>query len=218
MKVNQTIVGKLSAKKSSKGATILYVILASLHFLLTLFGCLTFLSYANKTGKYWTVFLAPSVAISYYYIVRELIYKMFHMSGYHAQEHLKSFGSGGRKISFPVFEKHTDNYRIYYQKRSKRHQFLYFISFLIYRNILLFVVMINALLFFYLFSEKLVNFNKIGIFFSLVIVVIQCFILEMFFERYKKWFIEQNRVKIILIERGFPIFMQDDSEIERDKK
>lgn len=211
MKINQTITKKISAKKTSKGATILYVLLVSLHFSWSFLWFLKVLFYANESGRYWIVFLAPSVVMSYYYLVRELIYKFFHLCGYHAREQLKKFGVGAKSFHLPIFEKSTEDYMATYQQRSKKHQFLYFLSFLFYRNLLLFLLELNCLVFFYLNRSKMIQFGKMEIIACYILLGLQYLILSTVFDKYKNWFLRKNRVKIILIERGFPIFMQDNT-------
>lgn len=203
LRVNQTIKKKIAAKKS-KGATFLYVIAASMHFLSTLSLSYAIIYYALEVEL---MFLTPTLMLCYYYIVRELIYKMFHLAGYHAQGQLKSFGAGSKKINYSVFEKNTDAYTDYYQQRSKKHQFLYFMSFLVYRNLILFLFELNVAVFYYLIKENMIGSGKWELIIAFILFVIQCMVLEGIFGKYKNWFMRKHGLKIILIEHEFPIFM-----------
>lgn len=207
MRINQIITKKISAKKHRKGATFLYVVAASLHFLFTLYLSFSILSYAVQVESLGLMFLTPVLMICYYYIVRELIYKIFHLIGYHARGQLKIFGAGSKKINYPAFEKNTDAYEEYYRQRSKKHQFLYFLSFLLYRNLFLFLFELNCLVMFYLIKEKMIAFDKWELFIVAFLLIIQWMVLEGIFGKYKNWFMRKHGLKIILIEHGFPIFM-----------
>ena len=70
--------------------------------------------------------LLSNLIISFYILIRELLYKLIHCLGYRAQPHLKALRMRrGADISFPVFEKYGQDYKLHYKKRSKKLQIEY---------------------------------------------------------------------------------------------
>ena len=64
-----------------------------------------------------------AVAASSYIMIRELLYKLIHYLGYRAQPDLKVIRMRrGLDISFPVFDKYSQDYRLLYTRRSKKLQ------------------------------------------------------------------------------------------------
>ena len=70
------------------------------------------------------------LGVTFYRMGHGIIFKLFHFCGYHA----RPFGEEdyrGRTSYIVFFEKTTDAYKILYDKRSLRHQFLYFLATLV---------------------------------------------------------------------------------------
>ena len=67
------------------------------------------------------------LVVTFYRMWNGILFKLFHFCGYHA----RPFGEEdyrGRTSYIVFFEKTTDAYKILYDKRSLRHQFLYFLA------------------------------------------------------------------------------------------
>ena len=63
--------------------------------------------------------LLSNLIISFYILIRELLYKLIHCLGYRAQPDLKVLHMRrGFDIHFPVFEKCGQDYKLLYKKRS----------------------------------------------------------------------------------------------------
>ena len=70
--------------------------------------------------------LLSNLIISFYILIRELLYKLIHCLGYRAQPDLKVLHMRrGFDIHFPVFEKYGQDYKLHYKKRSKKLQIEY---------------------------------------------------------------------------------------------
>lgn len=64
--------------------------------------------------------LLSNLIISFYILIRELLYKLIHCLGYRAQPDLKVLRMRrGFDIHFPVFEKYGQDYKLLYKKRSE---------------------------------------------------------------------------------------------------
>ena len=70
--------------------------------------------------------LLSNLIISFYILIRELLYKLIHCLGYRAQPDLRVLRMRrGFDIHFPVFEKYGQDYKLLYKKRSKKLQIEY---------------------------------------------------------------------------------------------
>ena len=79
--------------------------------------------------------LLSNLIISFYILIRELLYKLIHCLGYRAQPDLKVLHMRrGFDIHFPVFEKYGQDYKLLYKKRSKKLQIEYLLICLGYFN------------------------------------------------------------------------------------
>lgn len=77
--------------------------------------------------------LLSNLIISFYILIRELLYKLIHCLGYRAQPDLRVLRMRrGFDIHFPVFEKYGQDYKLLYKKRSKKLQIEYLLIFLGY--------------------------------------------------------------------------------------
>lgn len=197
-----------SKGKISWSLTIVYKVIVGVHFLLTLWLTFFFSSTVMKQGHYLLGCLLFPLGVTYYILLREGLYKLIHVCGYHAQAQLKSFGAGSKKISFPVFEKHTEEYKVCYRKRSKWHQFLYLVSLIIYINIVNILLVLGGLcaLFFILYFEL----NGLMLLLPLVLLVIFGVGLLSLFDSYKQWFQSYHRLTVLFIEHEYPIYFKED--------
>ena len=104
--------------RRSKLAGVIYFILGALNFL----HCLLYFQWIfSPTARTDFIIILIFIGLNIYFLTRELIYKCFHWCGYHALPELAKFGSGRYSFHLPVFERHTENYKVYYSKRSKKH-------------------------------------------------------------------------------------------------
>ena len=70
--------------------------------------------------------LLSNLIISFYILIRELLYKLIHCLGYRAQPDLRVLRMRrGFDIHFPVFEKYGQDYKLLYKRRSKKLQIEY---------------------------------------------------------------------------------------------
>ena len=64
--------------------------------------------------------LLSNLIISFYILIRELLYKLIHCLGYRAQPDLRVLRMRrGFDIHFPVFEKYGQDYKLLYKKRCQ---------------------------------------------------------------------------------------------------
>ena len=97
--------------RRSKLACVIYFILGALNFL----HCLLYFQWIfSPTARTDFIIILTFIGLNIYFLTREFIYKCFHWCGYHALAELVKFGSGRYSFHLPVFERHTENYKIYY--------------------------------------------------------------------------------------------------------
>ena len=127
-------------------ASILYFILACFNYFLA-FAYFAFIRelYSNH-AKISSILICCFICYNLFFLIRELNFKILHWCGYHALPELVKFGSGSYSFHLPVFERHTKNYKVYYSKRSKKHQFLFLVSYILYLNLIL-IMLFNLFIF-----------------------------------------------------------------------
>ena len=111
-------------------ASILYFILACFNYFLA-FAYFAFIRelYSNH-AKISSILICCFICYNLFFLIRELNFKILHWCGYHALPKYYRFRRGG----FPLFNKITKMYKMHYRRRSKKHQFLFLLSYLIYLN------------------------------------------------------------------------------------
>ena len=195
---DKTFVGR-----RSKLACVIYFILGALNFL----HCLLYFQWVfSPTVKPDFVIIPIFIGLNIYFLTREFIYKCFHWCGYYALPELAKFGSGRYSFHLPVFERHTENYKVYYSKRSKKHQFLFFVSYILYVNLILVVFLLFSCAYWGIFIESSSEFQDWHAFlfiFSLIILYIS---IESLFKKYKHWFKNYFKLDDRIVEHGFPIY------------
>jgi len=99
-------------------ASILYFILACFNYFLA-FAYFAFIRelYSNH-AKISSILICFFICYNLFFLIRELNFKILHWCGYHALPELVEFGSGRYSFHLPVFERHTENYKVHYSKRS----------------------------------------------------------------------------------------------------
>lgn len=85
--------------------------------------------------------LLSNLIISFYILIRELLYKLIHCLGYRAQPDLRVLRMRrGFDIHFPVFEKYGQDYKLLYKRRSN---FARYPAFLVYMVTIIVIIMGN---------------------------------------------------------------------------
>ena len=189
--------------RRSKLAGVIYFILGVLNFL----HCLLYFQWVfSPTVKPDFVIIPIFIGLNIYFLTREFIYKCFHWCGYHALPELVEFGSGRYSFHLPVFERHTENYKVYYSKRSKKHQFLFLASYILYVNLFLGVILLFSCVYWGIFIESSSKFQNWHALLFLFLIIILCFCIEVLFKKYKLWFKNYFKLDDKIVEHGFPIY------------
>ena len=189
--------------RRSRLAGVIYFILGALNFL----HCLLYFQWIfSPTARTDFIIILIFIGLNIYFLTREFIYKCFHWCGYHALPEFAKFGSGRYSFHLPVFERHTENYKVYYSKRSKKHQFLFFVSYILYVNLILVVLLLFSCAYWDMFiesSSKFQDWHAFLFIFSLIILYIS---IESLFKKYKHWFKNYFKLDDRIVEHGFPIY------------
>lgn len=194
-------------------ACILYFILACFNYFLGLVYFIIIRQLYTNHANIISILICCFICYNLFFLIRELNFKILHWCGYHASPKYNRFGRG----RFPLFNKITRSYKMHYMKRSKKHQFLFLLSYLLYLNL----VPICFFIYFYvMMSFKIIDnttdFNNvIKIYFSifLILLFITIFIIELLFEKYRKWFTKHFNLDDRLEEHEFPIFFLKEKKI-----
>ena len=189
--------------RRSKLAGVIYFILGVLNFL----HCLLYFQWVfSPTVKPDFVIIPIFIGLNIYFLTREFIHKCFHWCGYHALPELVEFGSGRYSFHLPVFERHTENYKVYYSKRSKKHQFLFFVSYILYVNLILGVLLLFSCVYWDMFIESSSKFQDWHAFLFIFLLIILYLCIEALFKKYKHWFKNYFKLDDKIVEHGFPIY------------
>ena len=189
--------------RRSKLVGVIYFILGVLNFLHYL---LYFQWVFSPTVKPDFVIIPIFIGLNIYFLTREFIYKCSHWCGYHALPELAKFGSGRYSFHLPVFERHTENYKVYYSKRSRKHQFLFFVSYILYVNLILGVLLLFSCVYWYMFIESSSKFQDWHAFLFIFLLIILYICIESLFKKYKHWFKNYFKLDDRIVEHGFPIY------------
>ena len=187
-------------------ASILYFILASFNYIMA--GVYYYMIYKLYSNHVKISFILIYLFIFYnlFWLTRELNFKILHWLGYHALPELVKFGSGRYSFHLPVFERHTENYKVYYSKRSKKHQFLFLASYILYVNLFLGVLLLFSCVYWGIFIESSSKFQNWHALLFLFLIIILCFCIEVLFKKYKLWFKNYFKLDDKIVEHGFPIY------------
>ena len=135
--------------------------------------------------------------LTFYRMGNGIIFKLFHFCGYHA----RPFGEEdyrGRTSYIVFFEKTTDAYKILYDKRSLRHQFLYFLATL--GRLYLFIILV--VLIGYSFT-----LGKVGYILFLLLCGVLIFSVRWLIHL-KSHFVRYFNLKVLSEEHFYPIFLK----------
>ena len=187
-------------------ASILYFILACFNYFLA-FAYFAFIRelYSNH-AKISSILICCFICYNLFFLIRELNFKILHWCGYHALPELVKFGSGSYSFHLPVFERHTKNYKVYYSKRSKKHQFLFFVSYILYVNLILGVLLLFSCAYWDMFIESSSEFQNWHALLFIFLIIILYFCIEALFKKYKLWFKNYFKLDDKIVEHGFPIY------------
>ena len=158
--------------------------------------------------------LLSNLIISFYILIRELLYKLIHCLGYRAQPDLKVLHMRrGFDIHFPVFEKYGQDYKLLYKKLSKKLQIEYLLICLGYFNGLsLIMITFTALLrgIFELLELESRMASSDYKQFLVFLVYMGFFVLLFTGQKYWKKITERlkarENVTVLAVEHGYPIF------------
>lgn len=158
--------------------------------------------------------IVSAVTASSYILIRELLYKLIHYLGYRAQPDLKVIRMRrGLDISFPVFEKYSQDYRLLYKKRSKKLQIGYLLICLGYFSglsliMITFTVLLRGL-FELLELESKLSSSEYKQFLGFLVYMGVFFLLFTGLKYWKK-IVEalkkRENVTVFAVEHGYPIF------------
>ena len=164
--------------------------------------------------------LLSNLIISFYILIRELLYKLIHCLGYRAQPDLKVLHMRrGFDIHFPVFEKYGQDYKLLYKKRSKKLQIEYLLICLGYFNglsliMITFTVLLRGL-FELLELESKLSSSEYKQFLGFL-VCMGVFVLLFKGQKYWKKIVEtlkkREYVSVLDVEHGYPIFATNEED------
>ena len=158
--------------------------------------------------------LLSNLIISFYILIRELLYKLIHCLGYRAQPDLKVLRMRrGFDIHFPVFEKYGQDYKLLYKKRSKKLQIGYlFICLGYFSGLSLIMITFTVLLrglFELLELESKLSSSEYKQFLGFL-VCMGVFVFLFKGQKYWKKIVEtlkkREYVSVLAVEHGYPIF------------
>ena len=158
--------------------------------------------------------LLSNLIISFYILIRELLYKLIHCLGYRAQPDLKVLRMRrGFDIHFPVFEKYGQDYKLLYKKRSKKLQIEYLLICLGYFSGLSLIMISCTVLLREVFEllklESKLSSSEYKQFLGFL-VCMGVFVLLFKGQKYWKKIVEilkkREYVSVLAVEHGYPIF------------
>ena len=187
-------------------ASILYFILACFNYFLALAYFAFIRELYSNHAKISSILICCFICYNLFFLIRELNFKILHWCGYHALPELAKFGSGRYSIHLPVFERHTENYKVYYSKRSKKHQFLFLVSYILYLNLFLGVLLLFSCAYWDMFIESSSKFQNWHALLFIFLIIILYFCIEVLFKKYKLWFKNYFKLDDKIVEHGFPIY------------
>ena len=177
-------------------------------------GLLAFDKSSSYLGSFVFSSIVSPITASSYILIRELLYKLIHYLGYRAQPDLKVIRMRrGLDISFPVFEKYGQDYRLLYKKRSKKPQIGYLLICLGYFSglsliMITFTVLLRGL-FVLLELESKLSSSEYKQFLGFL-VYMGVFVLLFTGQKYWRKIVEalkkRANVTVLAVEHGYPIF------------
>ena len=183
-------------------ASILYFILACFNYFLALAYFAFIRELYSNHAKISSILICCFICYNLFFLIRELNFKILHWCGYHALPKYYRFGRG----RFPLFNKITKTYKRHYRRRSRKHQFLFLLSYLLYLNLVPICLFIYFYFIIHFNKTDFNNENKIYSCIIFILLFVLIYILELLFKRYRKWFTKHFNLDDRLEEHEFPIF------------
>ena len=154
--------------------------------------------------------LLSNLIISFYILIRELLYKLIHCLGYRAQPDLKVLHMRrGFDIHFPVFEKYSQDYKLLYKKRSKKLQIEYLLICLGYFCGLTHIVIGYAFILRKILESLKLTFTDFASYPAFLVYMVTIIVIYMGNRSWKK-ITERLKVRenvtVLAVEHGYPIF------------
>ena len=154
--------------------------------------------------------LLSNLIISFYILIRELLYKLIHCLGYRAQPDLKVLHMRrGFDIHFPVFEKYSQDYKLLYKKRSKKLQIEYLLICLGYFCGLTHIVIGYAFILRKILESLKLTFTDFASYPAVLVYMVTIIVIYMGNRSWKK-ITERLKVRenvtVLAVEHGYPIF------------
>lgn len=154
--------------------------------------------------------LLSNLIISFYILIRELLYKLIHCLGYRAQSDLRVLRMRrGFDIHFPVFEKYGQDYKLLYKKRSKKLQIEYLLICLGYFCGLTHIVIGYAFIHRKILESLKLTFTDFASYPAFLVYMVTIIVIYMGNRSWKK-ITERLKVRenvtVLAVEHGYPIF------------
>ena len=154
--------------------------------------------------------LLSNLIISFYILIRELLYKLIHCLGYRAQPDLKVLHMRrGFDIHFPVFEKYSQDYKLLYKKRSKKLQIEYLLICLGYFCGLTHIVIGYAFILRKILESLKLTFTDFASYPAVLVYMVTIIVIYMGNRSWKKiteTLKARENVTVLAVEHGYPIF------------
>ena len=154
--------------------------------------------------------LLSNLIISFYILIRELLYKQIHLLGYRAQPDLKFLHMRrGFDIHFPVFEKYGQDYKLLYKRRSKKLQIEYLLICLGYFCALTHIVIGYAFILRKILESLKLTFTDFARYPAFLVYMVTMIVIIMGNRSWKKIterLKARKNVTVLAVEHGYPIF------------
>ena len=154
--------------------------------------------------------LLSNLIISFYILIRELLYKLIHCLGYRAQSDLRVLRMRrGFDIHFPVFEKYGQDYKLLYKKRSKKLQIEYLLICLGYFCGLTHIVIGHAFIHRKILKSLKLTFTDFASYPAFLVYMVTMIVIIMGNRSWKKIterLKARENVTVLAVEHGYPIF------------
>lgn len=174
------------------GLSLLYICLNGFNLFINIYICFSTLP-AYLSPHYF------ATAITIYLILRNLIYKLFRLLGFHALPELKSYGPASKSLSLPRFSKIDSTYLDLYRQRDWFLNSLFYFLFIIFH--IGFVYLCATII----LVLAVTDFSRHSwqFFLTIILGLISYLFLR---SKFEKWFAKCFHAKVILIEHELPIF------------
>jgi len=183
-------------------------------FFVVIEGLLAFDKDSFSLSSFLFLSIVSAVTASSYIMIRELLYKLIHYLGYRAQPDLKVIRMRrGLDISFPVFDKYSQDYRLLYTRRSKKLQIGYLLICLGYFSglslmMITFTVLLRGVFELLELGSKLSSSDYKQ--FLGFLVYMGVFVLLFTGQKYWRKIVEalkkRENATVLAVEHGYPIF------------